>query len=211
MWPAQLVPFGMALTDDELARRRPLWAAMSDLFLDTETRWAVPSVACRCAESGLDAATLDRVFWWEVFPLAIPNLLSIAGEWAVLELPERLLAKRAEAASRSTVLELASGHLVSSSWTAVGAVTARLRVEPRARWSDLRTALDALGRRYLEDLGAGHLTDLSAWLREARTGGVDLDEAWRFYEPILKAMLIGVEQREAGARAAEVLALLEAV
>ncbi len=194
----------MALTDDELARRRPLWDAMSDLFLDTETRWAVPSVAWRCAESGLDASALDRVFWWEVFPLAIPNLLSIAGDWALLELPEPLLIKRAEAASRSTLLELASGSLVSSSWTAVCAVTARLRVEPQARWLALKTAYDALGHRYLEDLGRTPLTDLSSRLREARVAGVDLDEAWRFYEPVLKAMLIGREQREAGARAAEV-------
>ena len=61
------------MTKEELLRRKPVWEAMSDLFLDTETRWSVPYVARRCAESGSDDEELERIFWGEVFPEAIPN------------------------------------------------------------------------------------------------------------------------------------------
>jgi hypothetical protein len=48
---------------------------MSDLFLDTEKRWYVPFAARTCVESGYDDATLERIFWIEVFPEAIGNLV----------------------------------------------------------------------------------------------------------------------------------------
>jgi hypothetical protein len=43
---------------------------MSDLFLDTGVRWKVSFVTRICADSGYDDATLERIFWIEVFPQA---------------------------------------------------------------------------------------------------------------------------------------------
>ena len=79
------------MTPEDIVRRRPVWAAMSDMFLDTEVRWDVPFVARRCAESGYDDETLERIFWVEVFPEAIGNMLQVAGECAGLTLDEAAL------------------------------------------------------------------------------------------------------------------------
>lgn len=70
------------LTSEELERRRPVWSALSDLFLDTEVRPAHPWRARVCARSGLDVTALRRIFDEELHPLLYSNLLSVAGEWA---------------------------------------------------------------------------------------------------------------------------------
>ncbi len=69
------------LTPEELERRRPVWSALSDLFLDTEVRPAHPWRARVCARSGLDLPALRAIFDDELHPLLYSNLLSIAGEW----------------------------------------------------------------------------------------------------------------------------------
>ena len=70
------------LTPEELERRRPVWSALSDLFLDTEVRPAHAWRARVCARSGLDLPALRAIFDDELHPLLYSNLLSIAGEWA---------------------------------------------------------------------------------------------------------------------------------
>lgn len=70
------------LTPEELERRRPVWSALSDLFLDTEVRPAHAWRARVCAGSGLDLPALRAIFDDELHPLLYSNLLSIAGEWA---------------------------------------------------------------------------------------------------------------------------------
>ncbi len=77
--------------------------------------------------SGFDDVTLDRVFWAEVFPLAIFNLHDIAGEWAMLELPESVLIERAEKGERDRVLELTDAWMVKHTWDAAMVVCRRLR------------------------------------------------------------------------------------
>ncbi len=63
-------------------RRRPVWEAVSELFLDTElqeqdfTRIAHVMVA-----SGYSDQELEWVLDCEVLPVCLPNLLSPAGEW----------------------------------------------------------------------------------------------------------------------------------
>lgn len=182
---------------------------MTDLFLDTETRWSVPYVGLRCAESGLDDAALDAVFWCEVFPLAIFNLHDIAGEWAVLELPESLLVARAERQERDRVNELTSAWMVKHTWDASLVLCRRLRTEPQERRRPLVDVWEVLGKRFLEDVGRTLLSDPAPALAKARAAGVDVEAEWRFYEPVLRELAHDDEARQVEARLDEVRAMLE--
>lgn len=67
----------------ELEQRRPVWEALSDLFLDTELQpheqqW----IANTLAESSYREAELEWILRHEVAPILGANLLSVAGEWA---------------------------------------------------------------------------------------------------------------------------------
>lgn len=65
-----------------LSLLEPVWSALSDLFLDTETRWFLPRTAWAGARSGLSWQQLDQVYQNQVAPVVAPNLLDIAGDWA---------------------------------------------------------------------------------------------------------------------------------
>lgn len=184
-------PGPAAMTKDELLRRRPVWEAMSELFLDTETRWSVPWVARRCAESGYDDELLDRVFWAEVFPEAIENLLQVAGEWGMLALDEAALIRRANEGVIPWLAQRAHGSMVEDSWLGARQVTAWLRGLPDEERVKRATALDLLGRRFFERPAGSSLVAtperLSAVLDIAR-------EEWTRYEKVCRAML-GEEEK----------------
>ncbi|MBE2252918.1 MAG: hypothetical protein IAE78_25520 [Myxococcus sp.] len=181
---------------------------MSDLFLDTEVRWSVPFLGSVCAASGLDDATLDGVFWCEVFPLAIFNLHDLAGEWAMLELPEPALIARAEKPTRARLEELTSAWMVRPQWEAALVVSRRLRGEDPARVKPLVRLWDVYGKRYLEDLGRKLLSDPTPALKAARDAGLDLDGEWQFYQPVLRSMMLRSEVGELDRRADEVMQML---
>lgn len=186
------------MTHEELARRRPLWSAMSDLFLDTEVRWSVPFVAHVCAESGYDDEALERIFWAEVFPEAIPNMLTVAGEWAMLELNETALIHRANHPSIPWLTRRAHGGMVDSEWLAAREVTKWLRpldADQRARRVKV---LNALGRRYFEE-PAQPLSDV--WARDLTAEPALAREEWTRYEALCRAMLVGDARHEPHAEA----------
>jgi hypothetical protein len=70
------------LTQMEIARRSPVWWALSDLFLDTELQ---PHDHRHIAEvirrAGYSFAEAEAILRNEVAPVFITNLLSMAGEW----------------------------------------------------------------------------------------------------------------------------------
>lgn len=71
------------LTEREIARRFPVWDAMSDLFLDTELGEADHRhIAEKVLESGYGPEEINRILWREVFPGVGDNLRCVAGEWA---------------------------------------------------------------------------------------------------------------------------------
>jgi hypothetical protein len=179
------------MTQEELLRRRPVWEAMSDLFLDTETRWSVPYVARRCAESGYDDELLERIFWGEVFPEAIPNLLDIAGEWGMLKLDEQALIHRVNHHSIPWLTRRAHGWMVQDSWLAARQVTEWLRrLSPEERAVRER-ALDLLGRRFFQEPEKESLVATPARMKEVLPAA---REEWARYEPLCRAML-GEEEK----------------
>lgn len=70
------------LTDADIARRRPVWIALADLWLDTGLQDAdLQHIARMLAASGYSVKQLREIYLYEVAPVVYPNLLSVAGTW----------------------------------------------------------------------------------------------------------------------------------
>lgn len=73
----------MNLPSLEIDRRRPVWVALSELYLDTELQ---PSDHERIADaiiaSGYSIVEVEHILRREVGPIVSVNMLSVAGEWA---------------------------------------------------------------------------------------------------------------------------------
>lgn len=74
-----------SLTKKEIERRRPVWSALSDVFLDTEVRPSIPYAALACLDSGYSSKDLDSIWVHEISPVLMPNMYHPAGEWAVFD------------------------------------------------------------------------------------------------------------------------------
>lgn len=66
----------------ELAARRPVWLALSDLYLDTDVQLFRVGNACTLAASPYGLDELDAILREEVHPACAANLTCVAGEWA---------------------------------------------------------------------------------------------------------------------------------
>jgi hypothetical protein len=193
------------MSPEEIERRRPVWRAMSDLFLDTEVRGNVPFVARACAESGYDDTTLARIFWTEVFPEAIGNLLSVCGEWCVLELDEAALIGRAETRRRPWFQRCVSGEgMVKSEWRSVLTLTQWLRPLDEFQREKFVKTIYLCGRHYFETLGDVPWTIPEEDMLAARE---TLAEVWMRCEPVFRSMLHKSEAVTHDVRAAAVLRL----
>lgn len=70
------------MTAVELARREPVWLALSELWLDTELDEAdLARLAEVARASGYPRAELRRIHVHEVAPVVGANLRSVAGVW----------------------------------------------------------------------------------------------------------------------------------
>ena len=74
-----------AMIHDEMdtERRKPVWAGLSELWLDTELTHddlvRIAEVMKRCGDA---VSQLRDTYLFEVAPVVCPNLLVVAGEWA---------------------------------------------------------------------------------------------------------------------------------
>ena len=87
----------LPLTETQLERRRPVWSALSELFLDNEIRPEIAHAAFLCDASGYTVSELREIWFQELSPLLSKNLLSPAGEWAGFDqrwLEESIIARR---------------------------------------------------------------------------------------------------------------------
>lgn len=72
----------MSLNEREIARRVPVWAALAELFLDTELQdYHYRYIADRLLDSGYGLQELEKIFRAEVAPVFYTNLSAVAGEW----------------------------------------------------------------------------------------------------------------------------------
>lgn len=76
----------------DLSARRPVWEALSDLFLDTDPSASRQWRAEQLAASPYTLEQLELILVDEVYPVCKYNLLSVAGEWAGFD-PEWLHSK----------------------------------------------------------------------------------------------------------------------
>lgn len=70
------------LSDTDIDRRMPLWSALGELYLDTQSDLNVPFIVRTAKAGGFTAAEVEQILLWEVRPALYENLLSMAGEWA---------------------------------------------------------------------------------------------------------------------------------
>lgn len=72
----------MTLAHLDIDNRRPVWKALSDLFLDTELEDSdLIRIARTLAESAYSLEEAETILYCEVYPVCIGNLLCVAGEW----------------------------------------------------------------------------------------------------------------------------------
>src|SRR5437762_9216335 len=104
---------------EELERRRPVWDALSAVFLDTEVdeAWRAEIAAVlRC--SGYSESELDSILWRELCPVLHVNLLSVAGEWAGFDMEhveQRILSRR-EGWLRQWLSYINGGNIARHDW-----------------------------------------------------------------------------------------------
>src|SRR5476649_481160 len=68
---------------EDMDQRTPVWIAMTDFFLDTAlTEVTISNISEICAASPYSTRELERIMFTEVWPAFLPNLVSVAGEWA---------------------------------------------------------------------------------------------------------------------------------
>ena len=93
----------VALSEDEIERRLPVWMALSDLFLDTELDKAwYGAIAKRIAASRFTHDEVTAALWDDVFPALADNLRVPAGEWGCFDrdwLKTRILTVRSDPAA----------------------------------------------------------------------------------------------------------------
>lgn len=70
------------LSAEEIEKRKPLWLALSDLWLDTEPDdSAYQAIAREMRTSGYSLEEIECIYTEEVAPAVYSNLLSTTGVW----------------------------------------------------------------------------------------------------------------------------------
>lgn len=71
------------LNNQQIEQRKPVWEALSNLWLDTELDEAdLEFIASVLDQSHLSVPELHWIYLYEVAPVVYINLWSVAGEWA---------------------------------------------------------------------------------------------------------------------------------
>jgi hypothetical protein len=73
----------MIQDETEIERRKPVWAALSELWLDTElTHDDLQRIAGVMKTLGYSLSQLREIYLFEVAPIVFGNLLTVAGTWS---------------------------------------------------------------------------------------------------------------------------------
>jgi hypothetical protein len=119
---------------DDLANRDPVWAALSEMFLDTELDTDdIRRVGAVLATSPYELSELEIILLDEVYPACRSNLFLVAGEWAGFDqdwLRERIL-RRQSWFERAWAVFGRAGVRTSSDWRGIRTEVATLREKRR--------------------------------------------------------------------------------
>ena len=191
---------GVTFTEVELSRRREVWHAAADLFLDTETRWELPRIASVLLRSGYGEAELERIFRLELVPECVWNLYSVAGAWAMMSLDEVRLARRAHSAPRTLshlFTRLLTPDSLRAQWRAVLGLRARLAAAPDAERASMVAVWTALAHAYLEER-LDDVPQLEQHLEAIRFSGLSLPRCERAFTvellPLYRDLLTRTER-----------------
>ncbi len=72
----------MKFSENDLNKRKPVWIALSDLFLDTDVTLHYENIIRVCVEAGYSPEEIRFILFNEVAPAVSKNLLCVAGEWS---------------------------------------------------------------------------------------------------------------------------------
>ena len=201
-------PVSGALSAAELERRKPVWDAMSDLFLDTETRWAIPRVALVLTRSGYSEDELDAIWHREIVPECAPNLRQVAGAWALFVVDEEALAARA--AGKKPLVERVAGvsapDFLDGQWRAIEDLSATLLALPPGERAARTAMWTVFIHAYLE-ASLEKLPLLESHLDTLRATGASeeaLVAAFQEVRPIFSSLLVAGELADEERRAREV-------
>lgn len=105
-----------------LGKRKPLWLALSNLFLDTELQdYDLSYIAQSMKESGYSLDEIYAILMTEVLPVCISNMYSVAGEWAGFD--EEPLIREIMNLKRSNLLQRwfykRNFRMIKEDWAAV--------------------------------------------------------------------------------------------
>ncbi len=105
------------LNSTDIERRKPVWLAMSEFWLDTELEESdLVRIADTLAASEYSVAELENIYLWEVAPVVYLNTYVVAGAWAGFD-EEWLWAGAIERANhRSLLLRLMVGIGMGRRW-----------------------------------------------------------------------------------------------
>jgi hypothetical protein len=104
---------------EDLERRRPVWEALSAVFLDTEIddAWRA-RIVDTLRSSGYSETELECILWRELCPVLHANFLSAAGTWTGFDMSEverRILTKPA-GRFRQWLSYVAGGNTARYDW-----------------------------------------------------------------------------------------------
>jgi hypothetical protein len=181
-----------------LAARVPLWTALSDMFLDTETRWYIPRVALVLARSPYEDEQLTQIWRREAIPQWGGNLLAVAGEWGMLDVDEKALVRHAESTApfAGVVTRFLLGGPLEAEWQAIVALVRSLRAMQDADRERFTNVWTAFAHGYIElDLSA--VMFIESHVKALRESGLTRDELLAtFEEPFRPAYRAIVKGRE---------------
>ena len=196
----------------ELERRRRVWDALSDAFLDTETRWYFPKIAGVLVQSGYTESELNRIWRHEIVPGCLGNLLQVAGEWGAMALDEPALVKRASKAPGifARVLCAPAVALMSRQWQQILALRSVLMARAEKERTIHVGIWTAFAKAYLEDQLENVFSLQELYPTLSATGSRSFCEATfsEDFRPIYSKLLIGRERSVEKARAANVLEII---
>lgn len=122
---------------EDLIALEPVWEALSDMFLDTDTSLSLDWRARQLAESPYSLEELESILAYEVFPVCIHNLMVVTGEWEFFDplwLWEKIL--RRVGARRWMPRALQLGHWFAprfEEWQITRRAVADIRNAPNSR------------------------------------------------------------------------------